>query len=141
MLSNNFQREIAMLSHRFCIAPMIDYTDRHCRYFFRKLTTKAMLYTEMVVADAIVYGDKEFFLKFDQSEHPIGLQIAGSDPKKLSLASKLGQDFGYDEVNLNLGCPSRRVQEGNFGACMMKDIDLIEQCLLSMKEAVSIPKL
>ena len=128
-----------MESHKFCIAPMIEYTDRHCRYFFRKLTTKAMLYTEMVVADTIIYGDKEFFLKFDQSEHPIGLQIAGSDPKKLSLASKVGQDFGYDEVNLNLGCPSKRVQEGNFGACMMKDLDLIEQCLLSMKEAVSIP--
>ena len=106
MLSNNFQREIAMLSHRFCIAPMIDYTDRHCRYFFRKLTRNAFLYSEMVVSDAIVYGDKDFFLKFDESQHPVALQIAGSNPKNLSSASRCGEDYGYDEINFNLGSVS-----------------------------------
>ncbi len=125
--------------HKFCIAPMIDYTDRHCRYFFRKITQNAMLYTEMVVADAIIFGDKDFFLKFDKIEHPVGLQIAGSDPEKLSEAAKLGEEYGYDEINLNLGCPSRKVQEGNFGACMMKDLDLVEKCLSKIKESVKIP--
>ena len=125
--------------HKFCIAPMIDYTDRHCRYFFRQITQEAMLYTEMVVADAIIYGDKDFFLKFDKIEHPVGLQIAGSDPIKLSEAAKLGEEYGYDEINLNLGCPSRKVQEGNFGACMMKDLDLVEKCLSKIKESVKVP--
>ena len=128
-----------MLSHRFCIAPMIDYTDRHCRYFFRKLTRNAFLYSEMVVSDAIVYGDKDFFLKFDESQHPVALQIAGSNPKNLSYASRCGEDYGYDEINFNLGCPSRRVQEGNFGACLMKDLDLVEKCLIEMIKSVNIP--
>ena len=125
--------------HKFCIAPMIDYTDRHCRYFFRKLTKNAFLYSEMVVSEAIVYGDKDFFLKFDESEHPVALQIAGSNPKNLSYAAKCGEDFGYDEINFNLGCPSRRVQEGNFGACLMSDLDLVEKCLSSMMKVVKIP--
>ena len=128
-----------MLSHKFCIAPMIDYTDRHCRYFFRKLTKKAFLYSEMVVADAIVYGDKDFFLKFNDSEHSVALQIAGSNPKNLSYAAKCGEDYGYDEINFNLGCPSKRVQEGNFGACLMNDLDLVESCLTSMIKSVNIP--
>ena len=139
MLSNNFQREIAMLSHRFCIAPMIDYTDRHCRYFFRKLTRNAFLYSEMVVSDAIVYGDKDFFLKFDESQHPVALQIAGSNPKNLAYASRCGEDYGYDEINFNLGCPSKKVQEGNFGACLMNDLGLVEKCLIEMIKAVNIP--
>ena len=128
-----------MLSHKFCIAPMIDYTDRDCRYFFRKLTKKAFLYSEMVVADAIVYGDKDFFLKFNDSEHSVALQIAGSNPKNLSYAAKCGEDYGYDEINFNLGCPSKRVQEGNFGACLMNDLDLVESCLTSMIKSVNIP--
>ena len=125
--------------HKFCIAPMIDYTDRHCRYFFRKLTKNAFLYSEMVVSEAIVYGDKDFFLKFDESEHPVALQIAGSNPKNLSYAAKCGEDFGYDEINFNLGCPSKKVQEGNFGACLMNDMDLVEDCLGSMIKSVSVP--
>ena len=125
--------------HKFCIAPMIDYTDRHCRYFFRKLTKNAFLYSEMVVSEAIVYGDKDFFLKFDESEHPVALQIAGSNPKNLSYAAKCGEDFGYDEINFNLGCPSKKVQEGNFGACLMNDMDLVEDCLGSMIKTVSVP--
>ena len=125
--------------HKFCIAPMIDYTDRHCRYFFRKLTKNAFLYSEMVVSDAIVYGDKDFFLKFDESQHPVALQIAGSNPKNLAYAAKCGEDFGYDEINFNLGCPSKRVQEGNFGACLMSDLDLVEACLGLMIKSVSIP--
>ena len=125
--------------HKFCIAPMIDYTDRHCRYFFRKLTKNAFLYTEMVVSEAIVYGDKDFFLKFDEAEHPVALQIAGSNPKNLSYAAKCGEDYGYDEINFNLGCPSKRVQEGNFGACLMNDMDLVEDCLGSMIKSVSVP--
>jgi len=128
-----------MSLHKFCIAPMIDYTDRHCRYFFRKLTKKAFLYSEMVVADAIVYGDKDFFLKFNDSEHSVALQIAGSKPKNLSYAAKCGEDYGYDEINFNLGCPSKRVQEGNFGACLMNDLDLVESCLTSVIKAVNIP--
>ena len=118
---------------------MIDYTDRHCRYFFRKLTKNAFLYSEMVVSEAIVYGDKDFFLKFDESEHPVALQIAGSNPKNLSYAAKCGEDFGYDEINFNLGCPSKKVQEGNFGACLMNDMDLVEDCLGSMIKSVSVP--
>ena len=117
----------------------MDWTDRHCRYFFRQMTQEAMLYTEMVVADAIIYGDKDFFLKFDKIEHPVGLQIAGSDPIRLSEAAKLGEEYGYDEINLNLGCPSRKDQEGNFGACMMKDLDLVEKCLSKIKESVKVP--
>ena len=139
MLSNNFQREIAMLSHRFCIAPMIDYTDRHCRYFFRKLTRNAFLYSEMVVSDAIVYGDKDFFLKFDESQHPVALQIAGSNPKNLAYASRCGEDYGYDEVNLNIGCPSPRVTSGNFGACLMTQPELVAECVSEMKASCSIP--
>ena len=134
-----FLNEILMLPHKFCIAPMIDYTDRHCRYFFRKLTKKAFLYSEMVVSDAIVYGDKDFFLKFDESEHSVALQIAGSNPQNLSYAAKCGEDYGYDEINFNLGCPSKRVQEGNFGACLMNDLDLVETCLTAMMKSVSIP--
>ena len=128
-----------MFDHKFCVAPMIDYTDRHCRYFFRTLTKKAYLYSEMVVADAIVYGDKNFFLKFDDKEHPVALQLAGSNPYNLSYAAKCAEKFGYDEINFNLGCPSRRVQEGNFGACLMSDLDLVEKCLSSMMKVVEIP--
>ena len=128
-----------MFDHKFCVAPMIDYTDRHCRYFFRTLTKKAYLYSEMVVADAIVYGDKNFFLKFDDKEHPVALQLAGNNPNNLSYAAKCAEEFGYDEINFNLGCPSRRVQEGNFGACLMSDLDLVEKCLSSMIKVVDIP--
>ena len=101
------------MSHNFCIAPMIDVTNRHCRYFFRKFSKYARLYTEMVVADSIIFGNKDFLLGFDEVEHPVALQIAGSDPKTLSQAAVIGEQYGYDEINLNIGCPSKRVQAGN----------------------------
>jgi len=127
------------MSHKFCIAPMIDVTNRHCRFFFRKFSRHARLYTEMIVADSIIYGDKEFLLGFDQIEHPLALQLAGSDPLVLSQAALIGESYGYDEINLNIGCPSKRVQAGNFGACLMADPKLVAECVEKIKEKVSIP--
>ena len=127
------------MSHKFCIAPMIDVTNRHCRFFFRKFSRHARLYTEMIVADSIIYGDKEFLLGFDQIEHPLALQLAGSDPLVLSQAALIGEGYGYDEINLNIGCPSKRVQAGNFGACLMADPKLVAECVEKIKEKVSIP--
>jgi len=118
---------------------MMDWTDRHCRYFHRLLTKRALLYTEMVVADALVFGDVPRHLDFDESEHPIALQIGGSEPKKLVEAAKRGAEWGYDEINLNVGCPSDRVQSGAFGACLMREPELVARCVGAMKEAVSIP--
>ena len=127
------------MSHNFCIAPMIDVTNRHCRFFFRKFSKYARLYTEMVVADSIIFGNKDFLLGFDEIEHPVALQIAGSDPKTLSQAAEIGEQYGYDEINLNIGCPSKRVQAGNFGACLMADPKLVSECVESIKEKVKIP--
>ena len=127
------------MSHNFCIAPMIDVTNRHCRFFFRKFSKYARLYTEMVVADSIIFGNKDFLLGFDEIEHPVALQIAGSDPKTLSQAAVIGEQYGYDEINLNIGCPSKRVQAGNFGACLMADPKLVSECVESIKEKVKIP--
>ena len=118
---------------------MIDVTNRHCRFFFRKFSRHARLYTEMVVADSIIHGDKEFLLGFDKIEHPVALQLAGSDPMVLSQAALIGESYGYDEVNLNIGCPSKRVQAGNFGACLMADPKLVAECVEKIKEKVSIP--
>ena len=127
------------MSHNFCIAPMIDVTNRHCRFFFRKFSKYARLYTEMVVADSIIFGNKDLLLGFDEIEHPVALQIAGSDPKTLSQAAVIGEQYGYDEINLNIGCPSKRVQAGNFGACLMADPKLVSECVESIKEKVKIP--
>lgn len=127
------------MSHKFCIAPMIDVTNRHCRFFFRKFSKHARLYTEMVVADSIIYGDKDFLLGFDEVEHPVALQIAGSDPLTLSNAALIGEQYGYDEINLNIGCPSKRVQAGNFGACLMAHPQLVTECVERIKEKVKIP--
>ena len=127
------------MSHNFCIAPMIDVTNRHCRFFFRKFSKYARLYTEMVVADSIIFGNKDLLLGFDEIEHPVALQIAGSDPKTLSQAAEIGEQYGYDEINLNIGCPSKRVQAGNFGACLMADPKLVSECVESIKEKVKIP--
>ncbi|WP_416355142.1 tRNA dihydrouridine(20/20a) synthase DusA [Aureimonas phyllosphaerae] len=124
---------------RFAVAPMIDWTDRHCRYLHRQLAPRALLYTEMVVADAILHGDRDRLLGFDAAEHPLALQIGGSDPAKLAEAARIGEAFGYDEINLNVGCPSDRVQSGAFGACLMRDPDLVGRCLAAMREAVAIP--
>ncbi len=128
-----------MANWRFCIAPMMDGTDRHCRYFHRLLTKRARLYTEMIVAEAIVRGDRERLLGFDPAEHPVALQLGGSDPSTLAEAARIGEEFGYDEVNLNVGCPSDRVQSGAFGACLMKTPSLVAQCVEAMRSHVTIP--
>lgn len=124
---------------KFGIAPMMDWTDRHCRFFHRQLTQRALLYTEMVVADAIIHGQRERLLGFDAAEHPVALQLGGSDPLKVAEAARIGEDFGYDEINLNVGCPSDRVQSGTFGACLMKTPMLVADCVAAMKAAVKIP--
>jgi len=123
---------------RLAVAPMMDWTDRHCRFFHRQLTRRAQLYTEMVVGDAVIHGDRARLLGFSPEEQPIALQLGGSDPAKLAIAASVGEAFGYDEVNLNVGCPSDRVQSGTFGACLMKTPDLVADCVEAMKRAVSI---
>lgn len=124
---------------KFCVAPMLDLTDRHCRYFHRLLTKKARLYTEMVTTGALIHGDKARHLDFSEAEHPVALQLGGSDPQELAVCAKLGEDWGYDEINLNCGCPSERVQKGSFGACLMKEPDLVADCIKAMQDAVSLP--
>ena len=123
----------------FAVAPMMDWTDRHCRFFHRQLSARALLYTEMVVADAVIHGDRDKLLGFDQAEHPLALQLGGSDPQKLAEAARIGAGFGYDEINLNCGCPSDRVQSGTFGACLMREPQRVADCVAAMKAAVSIP--
>ena len=126
-------------SSRFSIAPMMDWTDRHCRYFHRQLSRGALLYTEMVVADAVIHGDRERLLGFDQAEHPLALQLGGSEPDKLAEAAHVAGAFGYDEINLNVGCPSDRVQSGAFGACLMREPDLVARCVAAMKAVSDVP--
>ncbi len=121
------------------VAPMIDWTDRHDRYFLRLISKRVQLYTEMITAPALVYGDTANILQYHESEHPVVLQLGGSDPVQLAYAAKQGQMFGYDEINLNLGCPSDRVQAGRFGACMMGEPDAVKDCLIAMQDAVGIP--
>jgi tRNA-dihydrouridine synthase A len=118
---------------------MMDWTDRHCRFFHRRITRRALLYTEMVVADAAIHGPRERLLGFDACEHPVALQLGGSEPAKLAEAARIGASFGYDEVNLNVGCPSDRVQSGTFGACLMRTPALVADCVAAMKASVSIP--
>src|ERR1700742_1335777 len=127
------------LSHKFCVAPMMDWTDSPCRVLHRCLTRHALLYTEMVTAEAVLHGDRARLLGFDRREHPVALQLGGSDPAKLALASRIAADFGYDEINLNVGCPSDRVQSGRFGACLMREPGLVSDCVAAMRRAVSIP--
>ncbi len=123
----------------FAVAPMMDWTDRHCRFFHRQLSGQALLYTEMVVADAIIHGDRKRLLGFSKSEHPVAFQVGGSEPAKLAEVAKIVEDFGYDEINLNCGCPSDRVQSGAFGACLMQEPQLVAGCVAAMKNAVGIP--
>jgi tRNA-dihydrouridine synthase A len=123
----------------FAVAPMMDWTDRHCRFFHRQMTRHALLYTEMVVADAIIHGDRQRLLGFNACEHPVALQVGGSDSVKLALVASIAEDFGYDEINLNCGCPSDRVQSGAFGACLMQEPALVANCVEAMKQAVKIP--
>jgi tRNA-dihydrouridine synthase A len=118
---------------------MMDWTDRHCRVFHRHLTRQARLYTEMLTSGAIIHGDRARLLGFDQSEHPLALQLGGSDPGDLAMCAKIGEDFGYDEINLNVGCPSERVKDGRFGACLMAEPELVASCVDAMKRAVKIP--
>ncbi len=127
------------LGNTFSVAPMIDWTDRHCRYFHRLLTKRARLYTEMIVAEGILRGDRDYLLKFDNAEHPVALQLGGSDPGKLADAAKIAEQYGYDEINLNVGCPSDRVQSGTFGACLMKLPGLVADCVAAMRASVSVP--
>jgi tRNA-dihydrouridine synthase A len=121
------------------VAPMIDWTDRHCRYFHRQISRNALLYTEMVVADAIIHGPRERLLSFDQAEHPVALQLGGSDPDKLTKAVEIAAPYGYDEINLNVGCPSDRVQSGTFGACLMLTPDVVAGCIRAMKAVSDVP--
>lgn len=123
----------------FSVAPMMDWTDRHCRFLHRQLTKHALLYTEMVVADAVIHGDRERLIGFDASEHPVALQLGGCEPEKLAEAARIAADMGYDEINLNVGCPSDRVKSGRFGACLMREPDLVAVCVRAMKQAVAVP--
>ncbi len=124
---------------RLCVAPMMDWTDRHCRYFHRLLSNDARLYTEMVVAQAAIHGDRPRLLGFDRAEHPVALQLGGSDAALLAQAAKIGEDFGYDEINLNCGCPSDRVQSGRFGACLMLEPAHVRDLVGAMRNAVQVP--
>ncbi len=124
---------------RFAVAPMMDWTDRHCRYLHRQLSRRALLYTEMVVAEAVIRGDRERLLGFDASEHPVALQIGGSEPARVAEAARIGEQFGYREINLNVGCPSDRVQSGTFGACLMHSPQLVGECVAAIRNAVAIP--
>jgi tRNA-dihydrouridine synthase A len=124
---------------RFSVAPMMDWTDRHCRFFHRLLTRRALLYTEMITTGAVIHGDRERLLGFDPAEHPVALQLGGSEPRALAECARIAQDFGYREINLNVGCPSDRVQEGRFGACLMAEPQLVGECVAAMKSAISIP--
>ncbi|MEZ2142895.1 tRNA dihydrouridine(20/20a) synthase DusA [Bradyrhizobium sp. DN5] len=127
------------LDRKFSTAPMMDWSDRHCRVFHRQLTRRALLYTEMLTTGAIIHGDRERLLGFDACEHPVALQLGGSEPHELALAARIGEAFGYDEINLNVGCPSDRVKDGRFGACLMAEPELVARCVDAMKRAVAVP--
>ena len=126
-------------ARRVSVAPMMDWTDRHCRYFHRLLTKHALLYTEMVTTGALIHGDVPRHLRFNMDEHPLALQLGGSEPADLAHAAKLGEQWGYDEINLNCGCPSERVQRGAFGACLMAEPQLVADCVKAMVDVVSVP--
>ena len=127
------------LDRKFAIAPMMEWTDRHCRFFHRLLTRHALIYTEMVTTGAVLHGDRARLLGFDPFEHPVAVQLGGSDPQALAQCARIAEDFGYDEINLNVGCPSDRVQEGRFGACLMAEPRLVGDCVAAMKHAVRVP--
>lgn len=140
MLTEGQIQEDHVTNKIISVAPMMDWTDRHCRYFHRLIAPSVRLYTEMVTTGALIFGnDKDRFLRFNEAEHPVALQLGGSDPKDLATCSKLGEKSGYDEINLNCGCPSDRVQSGSFGACLMNTPDVVANCIKSMQDAVEIP--
>ena len=128
-----------LLDRRLSVAPMMDWTDRHCRYFHRLLAPSALLYTEMVTTGAVLHGDRERLIGYNEEEHPLALQLGGSDPADLAECARITQRGGYDEVNLNVGCPSDRVQRGRFGACLMLEPELVRDCIRAMRDAVDIP--
>jgi tRNA-dihydrouridine synthase A len=125
--------------HRLCVAPMMDWTDRHCRYFLRQVCASARLYTEMITTGALIHGDVDRHLAFDPAEHPVALQLGGSEPEELAHCARLGEQYGYDEINLNIGCPSERVQKGAFGACLMAEPDLVAECVAAIGKSVTVP--
>ncbi|HUZ67222.1 MAG TPA: tRNA dihydrouridine(20/20a) synthase DusA [Beijerinckiaceae bacterium] len=125
--------------HRFSVAPMMDWTDRHCRFFHRLMSRRARLYTEMVTTGAVIHGDRARLLSFDPAEHPVAVQLGGSEPRALAQAARICADFGYDEINLNCGCPSERVQSGAFGACLMREPSLVAECVAALRGAVDLP--
>ncbi|MDX2427860.1 MAG: tRNA dihydrouridine(20/20a) synthase DusA [Xanthomonadales bacterium] len=135
-MSQNNQNKINRL---ISVAPMMDWTDRHCRYFHRLLAPKALLYTEMVTTGAIIHGDADRFLAYNPEEQPVALQLGGSEPQDLASCARIAQQRGYDEINLNVGCPSDRVQRGRFGACLMLEPELVRDCMSAMIDAVDIP--
>ena len=126
-------------AHTLSVAPMMDWTDRHCRALHRTLTSRALLYTEMVTTGAILHGPRDRLLGYDPVEHPVALQLGGSDPADLAACARIAEDLGYDEINLNVGCPSDRVQSGRFGACLMREPELVAECMAAMGEAVKVP--
>jgi len=126
-------------SYRVCVAPMMEWTDRHCRFFLRQISRHCLLYTEMVTTGAVIHGDRDRLIGFDAAEHPVALQLGGSDAAALAECARIAESWGYDEVNLNVGCPSDRVQSGRFGACLMAEPALVARCVGAMRDAVSIP--
>jgi tRNA-dihydrouridine synthase A len=129
----------ARIDRRLSVAPMMDVTDRHCRFFLRQVSRRTLLYTEMITTGALVHGDVDRHLRFHPDEHPVALQLGGSEPEALAHCARLAADYGYDEVNLNIGCPSERVQRGAFGACLMAEPQLVAQCVRAMRAACSLP--
>src|SRR5688572_14522149 len=138
-IGNSIEKGSDLIDRRLSVAPMMDWTDRHCRYFLRRFSPRLLLYTEMIVAQAIVRGDRRYLLEFDPAEHPLALQLGGADPAMLEEAAGIGASFGYDEINLNVGCPSDRVQQATFGACLMARPRLVADCVRAMRAAVSVP--
>jgi tRNA-dihydrouridine synthase A len=133
------EKAVTRMDRRISVAPMMDWTDRHCRYFLRGFSKHVLLYTEMITAQAILRGDRERLLRFDPEEHPVALQLGGSEPEDLAVAARAGEDAGYDEINLNCGCPSDRVASGAFGACLMREPELVAESVAAMKAAVHLP--
>src|SRR5215470_10357792 len=133
------EKQGTLIDRRVSVAPMMDWTDRHCRYFLRGFSASALLYTEMIPAAAIVRGDRERFLAFAAEEHPLALQLGGSEPAELAAAARAGEDAGYDEINLNCGCPSERVASGAFGACLMREPARVADCVAAMRATVRVP--
>jgi len=136
---DNQERRQGQWNRRFAIAPMMEWTDRHCRFFHRLLTRRALIYTEMLTTGAVLRGDRTRLLGYDECEHPVALQLGGSEAKALAQSARIGEEFGYDEINFNVGCPSNRVQEGRFGACLMVEPALVADCVAAMKATVKIP--